>query len=294
MVYLQLCTRYTFYTVHPSQTSPQPTLRATAPRLSRCDSSLTQQSMPSTPSNKTTVSPTRISPEGNEALDLPRGCKLEVEWDGKVPRLLLKKGNKHELQWPLAEMTRIEVCHDPHVCEPCLRFTLGSNVEHLLAKQPADPELLDAYQHGALRRGSKILYMTAGDAKSLYTALREHKDAGLPCLTDVCCEAICEPAAPRQATAGDEDNVAALGLLSLGDAEASNFSPPTVSHRVSSMASSIASAITAASLVFSPTVRETLIFVCSPPKSKLDQAKDEAIDVANEVQRCASSTQHPI
>jgi hypothetical protein len=232
--------------------------------------------MAGTPARSTTVTPTRLSPEGSDAaLDLPRGCKLEVEWDGKEPRLLLRKGNKHQLQWPLEELTRIEVCHDASVGEPCLRFTLGSNVEHL-QKPPSDPECLAAFNGGALRRGPKVFFLTSKDAKDVYAALCERKAAGLPCLADTQC---CETSRGPPPLAG-EDNVAALGLLSLA-------ADPPASQRQQSVATSVAS--DASSSVSS--VRETLIFVCSPKKGPLPSAKDEAIDErARDFQPAASSS----
>ena len=84
-------------------------------------------SLQSPPPKSVSVGASKLSPEGKEdvaPLRLPPGCQLECEFEAKVrtpPRLVLKEKKKLQLQWPLAELSRIEVAAGAGDAEPCVR-----------------------------------------------------------------------------------------------------------------------------------------------------------------------------
>lgn len=220
---------------------------------------------------KIAITPTRfsLSPGAGQEFQLD-GCKLEVQCEAPAPRLLLKRGKKHEMQWPLSELASIDVCTAAtEACEPHVRFFLSSNIEHMQKGEPADEKLREAMR-GALQRGPKIFFMTSADATQLLAALREKKDAGADCLAKI--------ALGRDSPPPSGDSAAAaFDRLSL--------TSPAPASRCASMAS-----ISSSSSGRLSAERDTLIFVCSPAQCVLPQAKDEAIDVANAVRACVAVT----
>ena len=226
-----------------------------------------------------------VSPETEDTtfITLPQGCKLECELEAKSrtpPRLVLKERQKLQLSWPLEEISRIEVTTSGDA-EPCVKFWLRSNLEtgKLGQKMPSsdDQGLRTAYEQGALRRGPKLVYTQARDARLLFDALRQRKENGDKSLQHLeLSECGDEQLAADDAAGGDAVG-AALGLLSLGgDGGEDAILPSTASRQVSAASSRSESSVASAL----PSTVELLIFACSPVENQLPETGSEAVEVA--------------